>query len=174
MEFSPNGTILVTGGMDRTVRLWDVATGREIGDPLDGHSADVTGVAFDPGGSTMVSWGRDGTARVWNIEATVDPVRSLCRWAKGAFTADRWRDNVPPGPAPAHSARHPDGRAPGRARCLPAGSARSTAPDRRTRRLLRRRPGAAHTSAAIQPSRTPVERDQRRPAAVRSADEPPE
>ncbi|MFF5158526.1 WD40 repeat domain-containing protein [Streptomyces sp. NPDC000348] len=97
---APNGTTLATGGMDRTVRLWDVATGREIGDPLDGHSADVTGVAFSPGGSTMVSWGSDNTARVWNVEATVGPVRSLCRWARGAFTTDRWRDDVPPGPAP--------------------------------------------------------------------------
>ncbi|MEU3957951.1 cation-translocating P-type ATPase, partial [Streptomyces achromogenes] len=60
----------------------------------------ITGVAFGPGGSTLVSWGRDGTARVWNVEATVDPVRSLCGWAKGAFTTDRWRDDVPPGPAP--------------------------------------------------------------------------
>ncbi|MET8765751.1 TIR domain-containing protein [Streptomyces sp. NPDC004658] len=100
VAFSPDGTTLATGSMDHTVRLWDVATGREIGEPLDGHSADVTGVAFGSGGRTVVSWGMDGTARVWNVEATVDPVRSLCRWARGAFTADRWRDYVPPGPAP--------------------------------------------------------------------------
>ena len=76
---------------------------RPAGGPLPApspHGLAVTGVAFSPDGSTIVSWGSDNTARVWNVETTVDQVRSLCRWARGAFTADRWRDDVPPGPAP--------------------------------------------------------------------------
>ncbi|WP_261992042.1 WD40 repeat domain-containing protein [Streptomyces sp. MS191] len=97
--FSPDGRTLATGSMDQTVRLWDRATGRQIADPLEGHTAGVAGVAFDPGGRTLTSWSEDGTALLWNVEATVDPVRFLCRWARGAFTADRWRDEVPPGPA---------------------------------------------------------------------------
>ncbi|AKZ58756.1 putative membrane protein [Streptomyces ambofaciens ATCC 23877] len=98
--FSPDGKTLATGGNDHTVRLWDVATERQIGDPLEGHGAGVTGAAFLPGGTALLSWAGDGTARQWNVEATADPVRSLCGGADGAFTPDRWREAVPPGPEP--------------------------------------------------------------------------
>ncbi|MFF2506595.1 TIR domain-containing protein [Streptomyces sp. NPDC058067] len=98
VAFSPDGKVLVTGSMDQTLRLWDVATGRQIGEPLEGHD-DVSGAVFGPGGRTIVSWSGDRSVRRWNVDATVDPVHSLCAWARGAFTADRWRAYVPSGPA---------------------------------------------------------------------------
>ena len=64
--YSPDGKILATGSQDRTVKLWDSATGRERV-TLRGHSNDVDAVAFSPDGRTIASAGEDSTIRLWDI-----------------------------------------------------------------------------------------------------------
>jgi RNA polymerase sigma factor (sigma-70 family) len=56
----------VTG--PRRIRLWDVATCREVGH-FEGHTADVTSLAFSPDGCRLVSGLRDGTVLVWDVTA---------------------------------------------------------------------------------------------------------
>jgi hypothetical protein len=62
---APDGKRLVTGCGDRTVRLWDVASGKEIA-RMQGHTGAITDLAFSPDGKSFVSIaGKDGNVRMW-------------------------------------------------------------------------------------------------------------
>ena len=63
VAFSPDGTRLASASLDQTVKLWDVATGRELR-TLHGHAGPVVSVAFSPDGTRLASASRrpDGEA----------------------------------------------------------------------------------------------------------------
>jgi WD40 repeat protein len=71
VAFSPNGATLASAGDDEMVRLWDVRARPPgpLGQPLDGHSGDVSSVAFDRDGRMLASAGEDGTVRLWDVRA---------------------------------------------------------------------------------------------------------
>jgi WD40 repeat protein len=65
VAFSPDGRILATGSTDNTVRLWDAATGQQIGSPLLASHPLIDSAAFSPDGRTypdVVVAGRAGDA----------------------------------------------------------------------------------------------------------------
>ena len=64
-EFSPDGTRVVTASTDKTARVWDSATGRQLA-LLTGHEDEVVSAAFSPDGTRVVTGSADGTARVWD------------------------------------------------------------------------------------------------------------
>src|SRR5262249_10945047 len=63
VSFSPADKLLAPGSYDGTVRLWDLATGREIR-TLKGHEKPVESVAFSPDGKALASGSFDKTIRL--------------------------------------------------------------------------------------------------------------
>ncbi|HMD02650.1 MAG TPA: WD40 repeat domain-containing protein, partial [Candidatus Baltobacteraceae bacterium] len=84
LAFSPDSKRLVSGGIDRSVKLWSI-DGTRIG-ALDGQSGAITAVEFSPDGTRVVAASEDGTARLWDA-ATVKPVGSPLKHTAGVATA---------------------------------------------------------------------------------------
>jgi WD40 repeat protein len=66
VALSPDGRRILSGGQDKTVRLWDVSSADEI-DHFAGHTNTVLAVAFSPDGRRALSGSIDQTARYWAL-----------------------------------------------------------------------------------------------------------
>ena len=75
-----------TVGKDCTVRLWDVATGREMV-RFSGHQATIKSVAFSPDGGKVLSASTDRTTRLWNIGTGKEERRFIERRPLGVLKA---------------------------------------------------------------------------------------
>jgi WD40 repeat protein len=78
VAISPDGKTLVSASADKTVKLWEVATGKELA-TLKGHTANIWCVAFRPDGKMLASGDGDdtiGTIKLWDT-ATRKEIASL-------------------------------------------------------------------------------------------------
>jgi WD40 repeat protein len=66
VAFSPDGTMCVTGGEDRSICLWETAEGALLGKVSSAHGQGVTSLTFTSKGQ-VVSAGRDKRLVVWNL-----------------------------------------------------------------------------------------------------------
>jgi small GTP-binding protein len=68
VSFSPDGRWLASACDDRTVRLWEVASGKELRQ-FAGHEDVVNSVSFSPDGRWLASASEDETVRLWEASS---------------------------------------------------------------------------------------------------------
>lgn len=72
---SPNGQKFASSSLDRTIKLWDLNTGKLL-QTLEGHTSAVHTIIFSRDGQTLVSSSHDGTIKLWNLN-TGQPIRTF-------------------------------------------------------------------------------------------------
>ncbi|MCX5785738.1 MAG: caspase family protein, partial [Elusimicrobia bacterium] len=64
VAFSPDGQYALSGSYDKTLKLWDIATGQLVR-TFEGHGNSVTSVAFSPDGKYTLSGSYENTLKLW-------------------------------------------------------------------------------------------------------------
>jgi eukaryotic-like serine/threonine-protein kinase len=75
IAFSPDGHTALSASRDKTLKLWDLATGQEIRS-FTGHTNGIHSVAFSPDGHTALSASDDKTLKLWDV-ATGQEIRTF-------------------------------------------------------------------------------------------------
>ena len=100
---SPDGTLLVSGGRDHTIRLWSLLTNKclrfveDSGNANSKHKGSITSLHFR--GDELISAGMDGCVKCFRVGATQSPrdeeaclsLDALLNWGPRTRTSRAWR-----------------------------------------------------------------------------------
>jgi ribosome assembly protein 4 len=94
VSYSPDGSLLASGGYDNCVCIWDPNTGKQIGGILKGHTNFITSLSWEPyhlqepNRPRVASSSKDGTVRVW--DAIGGKIDFALTGHKGSVTCVKW------------------------------------------------------------------------------------
>jgi DNA-binding beta-propeller fold protein YncE len=88
IAFSPDGTLLAFS-LDGTISVWETATRRMLGVPLEGDSP-VSQLVFSPDGTLLASSRQDGRLALWDLDAASWLARA-CSIANRNLSLAEWR-----------------------------------------------------------------------------------
>ncbi|MBD2666928.1 serine/threonine-protein kinase-like domain protein [Richelia sinica FACHB-800] len=66
LAISPDGNTLFSGGLDNTIKSWNLHTG-ELLNTFTGHQDRISSIAISPNGQILVSGSQDCTVKIWRI-----------------------------------------------------------------------------------------------------------
>lgn len=87
VSFSTDGTRIVSGSYDKSVRVWDTLTGQQL-QVLNGHTDRVESVSFSRDDTRIASGSYDTSVRVWDLHPPLyeDIPSDLVQRGDGWFT----------------------------------------------------------------------------------------
>ncbi|KAF9461750.1 hypothetical protein BDZ94DRAFT_1323097 [Collybia nuda] len=92
VAYSPDSQHIASASGDKTIRVWDAATGDAVGEPLKGHTDWVAALAYSSNGKHIASGSYDNTIRVWDIVSgheIHEPLKGHMNWVKAvAYSPD--------------------------------------------------------------------------------------
>ena len=90
LTYSPRGDVIAAAMTERSVGIWDVATGRRLGQPIVAQSGDLQALAFSPDGARLIAVDGAGTLSEYPVEPEA-VARAVCERAGRTLSREEWR-----------------------------------------------------------------------------------
>lgn len=90
LEFSPNGELLASAGLDRKIQMWVVDHEEDLPIEMDNNNGNVWHIAFAKGSNYLIGSCNDGEVRVWPTDTKV-LAEQVCPKLTRNMTKEEWR-----------------------------------------------------------------------------------